>query len=66
MEIKKENTVLLDVTKVSNENTSLQHRPGEYKIFITIEGVELLSVMKYRLDDAVEVRDKLTKKEQCH
>ncbi len=61
MKITKENTVLLDVTKVWKDNSSLQVRPSKFKIFITIDGVELVSVMEYRLDDAVEVRDKLTK-----
>ncbi len=61
MKITKENTVLLDVTKVWKDNSSLQVRPSKFKIFITIDGVELLSVMEYRLDDAIEVRDKLIK-----
>ncbi len=61
MKITKENTVLLDVTKVWKDNSSLQVRPSKFQIFITIDGVELVSVMEYRLDDAVEVRDKLTK-----
>lgn len=63
MEINKENTILLDVTQVWKENTSLQVRPSKFKIFITIDGVELLSVLEYRLDEAVQVRDKLIKDE---
>ena len=59
MNITKDNLSIVDYTQVYKDNTSLQYRPSQYKIIITLCGVELVSNQTYTIEDVIKARDDL-------
>ena len=64
MKITKDNISIIDYSQVYKDNTSLQYRPGKYKIIVLLHGIELVSTEIFSLEEVIKARDILIKTDE--